>query len=410
MTQMRVAVIGGGIVGLSVARELLQRRPGAEVVVYEKEDEVAAHQTGRNSGVVHAGLYYEPGGLKATLCRRGVGLLHEFAQDKGVTYDECGKIVVAKDQLERERLQNIFERAVANGVPDVRLIGPDEITEIEPHAVGVAALHSPHTAIVDFKGIAKALAEDVTAGDGHLRLGTEVTSIEEARTGAGREAVIIRSRSAAGGSPEQIDIFDQVITCAGLQSDRLARTSGDSAFPKIVPFYGDYFMLSPEKAAQVRGLIYPVPDPRFPFLGVHITRRYDGEVMLGPNAFLSLGRELYRRAGLSPKDVFDVVRTPGFWKFAAKNVPAAVRETRTALSKKVFVDEANQYMPGIDPSEVTRGPRGVRAQAMYADGSLVDDFVITGSSRLVHVRNAPSPAATSALAIAEHIVSEALSR
>lgn len=415
MSQIRAAVIGGGIIGLAVARELLEQRPGAEVVVFEKEDDVAIHQTGRNSGVVHAGLYYEPGGLKATLCRRGVGLLQAYARDKGVAYDECGKIVVAKDEVEHQRLHNIYARATANGVPNVEMIGPEGIHQVEPYAAGVAALYSPHTAIVDFAGIAHAMADDVAADGGEVRLSTEVTRLEEVSSGV---RVFTRPAETAPSSRtvssdsrgEAHETFDLVITCAGLQSDRLARTLGESPYPKIVPFYGDYFMLSKQKADLVNGLIYPVPDPRFPFLGVHITRRYDGEVMLGPNAFLSLGREVYRRTGANFKDLFDVASTPGFWRFASKNVPAALRETRTALSKKVFVNEANQYMPGVEPSEVTRGPRGVRAQCMNADGSLVDDFVITGSRRLVLVRNAPSPGATSALSIAEHIVAEAVSR
>lgn len=410
---MRVGVVGGGIIGLAVARELLNRRPGAEVVVFEKEHQVAGHQTGRNSGVVHAGLYYEPGGLKATLCRRGVGLLRSFAHEKSVSYQECGKIVVAKDELQRQRLRSLFATATANGVPGARMIGPAEIQEIEPRSAGLAALHSPQTAIVDFKGIAQALADDLVGAGAEVRLSTEVTAIrEDGPTGSGARVarVLSRSSAAAGEDRRQAESFDLVITCAGLQSDRIARSSGEPRFPKIVPFYGDYFLLASHHADRVRGLIYPVPDPRYPFLGVHITRRYDGEVMLGPNAFLSPGREIYRRRRLSPKDLADVAAAPGFWRFAAKNVPAMVRETRTAVSTRAFVKEAAQYLPGIGPADVRPGPRGVRAQAMHADGRLVDDFVITGGSRVVHVRNAPSPGATSALAIAEHIVGEALSR
>ena len=410
----RVAVIGGGIIGLAVARELMSCSPGAEVVVYEKEARVASHQTGNNSGVVHAGLYYEPGGLKATLCRRGLGLLRDFAREKNVTYQECGKIVVAKDELQRDRLNGIHAKALANNVPGVRLIGPAEIQQVEPHSEGVAALHSPETAIVDYRGVTEALAADVTEAGGQLRLCTEVTSIrEDVTTAAGGRLAQVAARSGTGtGHPtkEDRELFDLVITCAGLQSDRLARASGEPRFPKVVPFYGDYFMLAEHKAAQVRGLIYPVPDPRYPFLGVHITRRYDGEVMLGPNAFLSLGREIYRRGRVSPRDLADVALTPGFWRFAAKNVPAMMRETRTALSRRAFVAEAKKYLPDIEVNDVARGPRGVRAQAMNADGTLVDDFVITGGRRTVHVRNAPSPGATSALAIAEQIVAEALSR
>lgn len=410
---IRIGVVGGGIIGLAVARELLDRRPDSELVLFEKERQVAAHQTGRNSGVVHAGLYYEPGGLKAALCRRGVGLLRDFAQSKGVAYQQCGKIVVAKDEAQRERLQGLFAKASANGVPGVRLIGASEIREIEPHSTGLAALHSPETAIVDFRGVAEALADDLIRAGTDLRLSTEVMSVQEAAfSSSGRRVAHVSSRAQGrdGKSEQHTEAFDLVIVCAGLQSDRLARASGESRFPRIVPFYGDYFMLAEPKADLVNGLIYPVPDPRYPFLGVHITRRYDGEVMLGPNAFLSLGREIYRRRRLNPKDLAEVASTLGFWRFAAKNVPAMVRETRTALSRRAFVAEANNYLPGIGAEDVRPGPRGVRAQAMHADGSLVDDFVITGGSRVVHVRNAPSPGATSALAIAEHITREALSR
>lgn len=409
---LRIGVVGGGIIGLAVARELMQRRTGAEVVLFEKEARVAAHQTGRNSGVVHAGLYYEPGGLKAKLCRRGVGLLRDFAQEKHVTYQECGKIVVAKDERERQRLHGIYDKATANGVPGVQLIGPAEIEEIEPHAQGVAALHSPQTAIVNFRGIAEALMDDLVSAGAEVRLSTEVTAVgEDAPGGTGGRVAHVSSKIRAGSSQaHQVEAFDLVVVCAGLQSDRLARASGQSRFPKVVPFYGDYLLLSPEKAALVNGLIYPVPDPRYPFLGVHITPRWDGEVMLGPNAFLSLGREIYRRRRLNPRDLADVATIPGFWKFAAKNVPAMARETRTALSRRAFVEEAKQYLPGVEVQDVTPGPRGVRAQAMHADGSLADDFVISGGSKVVHVRNAPSPGATSALAIAEHIAGEALSR
>lgn len=409
---LRIGVVGGGIIGLAVARELLERQPGSEVVLFEKEPQVAAHQTGRNSGVVHAGLYYEPGGLKATLCRRGVGLLRDFAQDKQVAYEECGKIVVAKDALEHERLKGIHAKAMANGVPGVQMIGPAGIQEIEPYSQGVAALHSPQTAIVDFRGVAEALADDLISAGAQVRLSTEVRSVrEDALSGAGgRVAHISSQASSRSGASQQVEAYDLVVVCAGLQSDRLARASGESRFPKIVPFYGDYFMLSPQKAQQVNGLIYPAPDPRYPFLGVHITPRYDGEVMVGPNAFLSLGREIYRRRRFSPKDLAEVATSSGFWRFASKNVPAMVRETRTALSRRAFVEEANKYLPGIEVKDVTPGPRGVRAQAMHADGSLADDFVIAGGSRVLHVRNAPSPGATSALAIAEHIAAEALAR
>lgn len=403
---MRIAVVGGGIIGLAVAREILQQRPRAVVTVFEKETAVGRHQTGHNSGVVHAGLYYEPGSLKARLCRRGADLLRDFARDKAIAYQQCGKIVVAAEETERARLRAIHGRALANGVPGVELLDAQGIAEIEPAAAGRFALHSPQTAIIDYPGVARGLAEDIAQGGGDIRLGTEVHSAEEAKAGAaGGAGGSVRVRSSSGD-----ERFDMVIACAGLHSDRLARRSGESRNPRIVPFYGEYLRLAPPRAREVNGLIYPVPDPRYPFLGVHITRHHDGEVLLGPNAFLSPGREAYGRRGTNVRDLADVARFAGFWRFAARNVPAAWRESRTALSRGAFVAEARRYMPGIEDADALPGHRGVRAQAMHADGTLADDFVIAGSTRIIHVRNAPSPGATSSLAIAEHIVSEALGR
>jgi L-2-hydroxyglutarate oxidase LhgO len=398
MSTLRIAVVGGGIIGTAVARHVTERLPDARVTLFEKEHRVAAHQTGHNSGVAHAGLYYEPDSLKARLCRRGVTLLQEFAAEHGIAYDECGKVVVALSESELPRLEAIADRARANGVPGLRMLDADGIREVEPHARGIRALHSPHTAIVDFPGVTRALADELAAAGGSLRLGREVLRLNQ------------RDREVLVCTDTRVEAFDLVITCAGLQSDRLAARSGESRDPRIVPFHGDYFLLKPDKRALVRGLIYPVPDPRYPFLGVHLTRRVDGEVMLGPNAFLSLGREAYLPRRLVPRDLRDAVGFPGFWRFAAGNLTAAVRESRTAFSSSAFVAEARRYVDGITPADVVRGPRGIRAQAMDASGRLVDDFVITGSDRVVHVRNAPSPGATSALAIAEHIVTEALRR
>ena len=277
---LRVAVVGGGIIGAATARRLALM--DADVTLFEKEDRLAAHQTGHNSGVVHAGLYYTPGSLKARLCRRGVELLQAFTAEKNLPYDECGKLVVALEESELDRLDAIFSRATASGVPGIRRIRADEITDVEPHAVGIAALHSPRTAIIDFVAVTHALADEVVAAGGTLRLGTAVTAVRE----VGDQVVV--------DTPGDQSAFDLVITCAGLQSDRLAHSSGDTRDPRIVPFLGDYLLLGTDAAAKVRGLIYPVPDPRYPFLGVHLTRRIDGEVMVGPNAFLSPGRETYR--------------------------------------------------------------------------------------------------------------------
>ncbi|ETT27808.1 L-2-hydroxyglutarate oxidase [Rhodococcus aetherivorans] len=396
MGSLRAAVVGGGIIGAATARKLAMH--GADVTLFEKEPRLAAHQTGHNSGVVHAGLYYPPGSLKARLCRRGVQLLAEFTAARGLPYEECGKLVVALDDSELDRLDAIHDRAVANGVPGIRRIGPDEITDIEPHARGIAALHSPHTAIVDYVAVTTALADDVTAAGGTVRLATPVTAIRS----LGDEVLV--------GTDTGTDGFDLVITCAGLQSDRLAHGAGDLATPAIVPFLGDYHLLRPEAAGRVRGLIYPVPDPRYPFLGVHLTKRIDGAIMVGPNAFLAPGREAYRRRSGSLRDLRDALVFPGFRHFAVHNVPAATRELRTAVSIRRFVAEAAKYVPGLTVADVLPGPRGIRAQAMEADGSLVDDFVITGHGRVVHLRNAPSPGATSSMAIAEHLVGAALER
>ncbi|PBC54817.1 L-2-hydroxyglutarate oxidase [Rhodococcus sp. ACPA1] len=398
MAKVRAAVIGGGIIGLAVARELLHRMDVVEVTLFEKETRVAAHQTGHNSGVVHAGLYYPPGSLKARLCRRGVTLLQQYAENKGVAYEECGKVVVAHDSSEVARMDAIFDRAVANGVPGIRKVPGEEIPEIEPHARGVAAVHSPHTAIIDYVAVAEALAADIAAAGGRVLLGREVVGLDS-RTAE----TVVATRQGS-------EVFDLVVTCAGLQSDRVALMSGEPRSPRVVPFFGDYFLLEPERSSLVKGLIYPVPDPRYPFLGVHLTKRIDGRIMLGPNAFLSFGREAYDRRGWSAADVMSAVGFPGFWRFAVHNTAAAVREARTVLSTGQFVKEAQKYVPDVRRSDVTRGPRGIRAQAMNADGSLEDDFVITGSGRVVHVRNAPSPGATSSLAIAEHVVTEVLAR
>ncbi|MCX2749957.1 L-2-hydroxyglutarate oxidase [Arthrobacter sp. MI7-26] len=398
MSKVRAAVVGGGIIGIAVARQLTRSLDNVDVTVFEKENGLAGHQTGHNSGVVHAGLYYEPGSLKARLCRRGVDLLRQFTVEKNLGYEECGKVVVAHNAGELDRLKTIHGRAMANGVPDVRMIDADELAIVEPHARGLAALHSPRTAIVDYGAITDALAQDVRAAGGNIVLGLPVTGVED----RGHEVRVQSSRGT--------EAFDVVITCAGLQSDRLAHAAGDPADPRIVPFFGDYFLLRPEKRSLVKGLIYPVPDPRYPFLGVHLTKRIDGAILVGPNAFLAGGREAYRRTQLSPDDLRSVLGFPGFWRFAARNLPAAAREARTVINTRAFVREAQKYVPDILPGDVTRGPRGIRAQAMTSDGGLVDDFVITGSNRVLHVRNAPSPGATSSMAIAEHIVAEAMGR
>lgn len=401
MAALRCAVIGGGIIGVAVARRLSRVLDHATVTVFEKEQRLAGHQSGHNSGVVHAGLYYPPGSLKATLCRRGVTLLRELVQERGIPFEECGKVVVALHAGELSRLEAIGQRATANGVPGIRIIGAEELRALEPNAAGIRALYSPHTAITDYVGVTEALADDVRVAGGRILLSHNVVGIQE----SGREVRVSTASSTQA--------FDLVIVCAGLHADRVAAMVGENREPRIVPFFGDYYLLGEPTRGLVNGLIYPVPDPRYPFLGVHLTKRTDGEVMVGPNAFLSLGRERYTGGMPSARDirdVGDVIGFSGFWRFAGHNMGAAGREARIVLSRNVFAREAAKYLPGLSATDLRRGPRGIRAQAMDARGGLVDDFVITGTDRICHLRNAPSPGATSSLAIAEHVVAQAVDR
>ena len=392
MPVQRYAVVGGGIIGTAVARRLLAERPDAEVTVLEKEDRLAAHQTGRNSGVVHAGLYYEPGSLKATLCRRGVALLKEFCAEHGLPYDEIGKVLVALDGAEEQRLGAIAERARANGVPGVRVIDRAELRELEPHVTGIAALHSPTTAIVDYVSVTEQLAADARAAGATVRTGFEVAAFRS----TDGEVVV-------GTSGEEV-VADRVVLCAGLHVDRLARLAGDDDAPRIVPFRGEYYALTPGKRSLVNGLVYPVPDPRYPFLGVHLTPRFDGEVLVGPNAVLALAREGYRWRDVSPAELAAIARFPGFRRFARQHWRTGLAEMRGSLSKKAYTAAARRYVPELTADDMVPAAAGIRAQALESDGSLVDDFRITRRGAVVAVRNAPSPAATSSLAIAEHLV------
>ncbi|HXE45945.1 MAG TPA: L-2-hydroxyglutarate oxidase [Conexibacter sp.] len=387
---MRVVVVGGGIVGLATARLVARSRPDAEVVVLEREAQLAMHQTARNSGVVHAGVYYEPGSLKARLCRRGMELLEAFCAARGVRYEACGKVVVALDAGELERLERLEERARANGVPGLRRLDASGLRELEPHAAGIAALHSPRTAITDFRAVALALADELREHGGVVRTGAEVVRV---RAGA---------VELADGSELRAD---RIVVCAGLHADRLARRSGEPAAPRIVPFRGEYWALAPEHGALVRGLIYPVPDPALPFLGVHLTRTLDGSVLIGPNAVLALAREGYRRGTVRGRDVAELVAYPGTWRVLHRHWRSGAVELRRSLSKAAFVADARRYVPALEAADVVRAPAGVRAQAVDRGGALVDDFRIGGDRCVAWIRNAPSPAATSSLAIAEEIVS-----
>jgi L-2-hydroxyglutarate oxidase LhgO len=392
----RVGVVGGGILGVAVAREILTRRPSADVTLYEKENCLASHQTGRNSGVVHAGLYYEPGSNKAVLCRRGVSLLEQFCEEHDIRRITCGKVLVALDDVERSRLAGIEERALANGVPGVRVISAAELHELEPHVRGVAALHSPSTSIVNFAEVTRALATDATAHGAKILLGNEVVGL---RASSGE--VVVTARSATGSTEA---VFDRIVVCGGLQSDRLAALAGDDPDPVIMPFRGEYYALKPERRHLVNGLVYPVPDPRYPFLGVHVTPRVDGEVLIGPNAVLALAREGYTWGRISVPDIAEVARSRAFWRFARRHWRTGINEMRGSLSKRRFIAAARAYVPELGDDDVVAGVAGVRAQALDSDGGLVDDFRISIRDRVVLIRNAPSPAATSSLAIAEHIV------
>jgi len=393
-----VVVVGGGIVGLATAYRLMEARPGLRIAILEKEAELATHQSGHNSGVLHAGLYYQPGSLKARLCREGKAAVEAFAESHGIPFERCGKLVVALDESELERLASLRERAEANGVPGLEEVGPERIRELEPHAAGIRGLWSPGTGIVDFRRIALAMADDLRAQGVQILTGREVRGLDE-RAG---EVVVA---TPAGEVRAAV-----VVACAGLQADRVAALSGARDGPRIVPFRGDYYTLTAEARGLVRGLIYPVPDPRFPFLGVHFTKRIDGEVWAGPNAVLAFAREGYRRRDLNPRDLLGTLTNAGFLRLAGRYFRTGLGEMWRDWWKPAFVRELQRYVPEIRSDQLVFGPSGVRAQALASDGSLVDDFDLGGSARILHVRNAPSPAATSSLAIGSMLASDALER
>jgi L-2-hydroxyglutarate oxidase LhgO len=391
-----IGIIGAGIVGLALARHITLHRPGTRVTVLEKENRVAAHQTGHNSGVVHAGLYYRPGSLKATLCRRGVGLLRDYCTENGLPYEEAGKLLVAVNPEDEARLDDIERRAKENGVPGVTRLGPEGLREIEPHAAGIAALHSPTTAITDFVAVAEQIADDVRRSGGRVLLNTPVIDLRQDHDGT----------EVLTGDPKGervIHRFDRLVLCGGLQSDQLARMAGGAADPRVVPFRGHYHELVPERRDLVRGLLYPVPDPRYPFLGVHLTRHVHGEVMAGPNAILALAREGYRVRDLRARELAQTLAWPGFWRLARKHWSVGARETLVSASRAVFAAQARRLLPELTTADLRPAPAGVRAQALGRDGGLLDDFHVDTHGRVVCVRNAPSPAATSSLAIAEFL-------
>lgn len=381
--------------GLAVARELTKRHPRASVCVLEREGTVGTHQTGHNSGVIHAGVYYTPGSLKARLCVEGARELYEYCQARGIASEACGKVIVATDPTELDRLDELERRGQANGVPGLRRIDAAGIEELEPYARGIAGLHSPDTGIVDFAVVARSYARDV------LEAGATVA------TGCGVQGVSVTGRAVrlahAHGSTEA----GHAVFCAGAWADRLAVAAGADPDPRIVPFRGAYLRLAPERRDLVRSLIYPVPDPSLPFLGVHLTKHIDGDVLIGPTALMVGARDAYSLATVRRRDLLDTLAWPGTWRMLANWWRTGVTELRHAALRSTFVHAAARYVPELQIADVQPAFAGVRAQALGRDGGLVDDFVFSHTERALHVRNAPSPAATSSLAIARHVADEA---
>ena len=390
-----VAIVGGGIVGLATARELLARHPHLKVVVLEKDGVLAGQQTGHNSGVIHSGIYYKPGSLKAQLCVEGRKALWDYCDAKGIAYQNVGKLIVATEERELPLLDDLYRRGLANGIENLQMVDAAGVMEREPHCRGIKAIFSPVTGIVDYGEVARAYGKDVLEAGGSIETGREVTRIVR----RGGTSLVRTSR----GDVEA----KYVVTCGGLQSDRLARMTGGKADPKIVPFRGDYLILKPEKRYLVKGNIYPVPDPAFPFLGVHFTPRTNGDVWLGPNAVLAFAREGYSFTTVDPRDLWETLTYSGFVKMASKYLSTGLGEMYRDVVRGAYVRALQRYIPELQVSDTLPGPSGVRAQAMMADGSLVDDFVFDGDDGVVHVRNAPSPAATSSLAIGRYVADDA---
>jgi L-2-hydroxyglutarate oxidase len=393
MDKFDCVIVGGGIVGLSVAWTIHKKQPRLRVAVLEKEDTWARHQTGRNSGVIHSGIYYKPGSLKAKLCREGNRRLVEFCEYHGIRYEVCGKVIVATTESELPLLHNLYRRAVANGLA-TRKLSASEVKEIEPHVSCVAGIHVPSTGIVDFVGVCRKLAELVSTGGGEVRLRTRVQGFHVSDS----EAVLETSKDTLAAR--------WVVNCAGLQSDRVAKLAGAEPGARIVPFRGEYYELRAERRALVRNLIYPVPDPNFPFLGVHFTRMIDGSVHAGPNAVLSLKREGYHRTAFDLRDFMDTMTYTGFWRLARKHARAGLEEMHRSFSKRAFVRSLQKLIPEVCEEDLIPGESGVRAQALRSDGGLVDDFLVVKGPCAIHVCNAPSPAATASLEIGRVIAEQ----
>ncbi|MGP0064461.1 MAG: L-2-hydroxyglutarate oxidase [Isosphaeraceae bacterium] len=397
MISTDVAIIGGGIVGLATAYQLTRELPGTKVVVLEKEAELALHQTGHNSGVLHSGIYYKPGSLKAINCRQGKKLMEEFCAAEGISYEICGKVIVALDESELPALERIFERGQANGVV-CEVIGPERLAELEPHSAGIKAIHVPEAGIVNYKQVCQRLAERVREREGQILTSARVSKIDR-----NREKVVLTT---AAGDVEA----KQVVNCAGLHCDRVTAMSGQQPDAKIIPFRGEYFELVPEADHLCKNLIYPVPDPNFPFLGVHFTRMVEGGVECGPNAVLAFAREGYHKTDFNLADMAETLSYSGFLKMAAKYWKTGLGEMWRSASKAAFVKALQRLVPEIRAEHLHAAPAGIRAQAVLPDGSMVDDFLIQEADRVINVNNAPSPAATASLNIGKTIVERLVPR
>ena len=391
MSRKRVIVIGGGIVGLATACKLSRRCPSARVTVLEKEDKVCAHQSGHNSGVLHAGLYYKPGSLKARLAVSGVQEMVAFCREHAVPHEICGKLVVAADGSEVPRLRALHERGSQNGLEGLRLVNREQMREIEPHVGGVAGLHVPQEGIVDYAKVCEAMRTEIESKGGSVVLGAKVTSLE------------LKNGEWRIGTTKGDHAADFLINCAGLHCDRVSELAGEKREVRIVPFRGDYYQIRPERQHLVRNLIYPVPDPQFPFLGVHFTRLIHGGIEAGPNAVLAFAREGYRKTDIKLADLWDALTFSGLWRFLAKHKRMSWEELRRSFSRRLFCESLQKLVPEVRAEDLSPGGAGVRAQAMSPDGNLVQDFCLLNRERALHVLNAPSPAATASLAIGEEI-------
>jgi L-2-hydroxyglutarate oxidase len=395
-TECDLVVVGAGIIGLAVARELLIRHPGARLCVLEAGRRIGEHQTGRSSGVIHAGIYYRPGSLKARLCAQGAKELYEYCDEHGIAYAKAGKLIVATEEGELAGLNELERRGRANGVEGLRRLGGDEIREVESEAAGVAALHSPNTGLVDFVVVAESYATDVARAGGTIHLDAGVAEVEH-QLGA------IRLRHAQGITRATTAVF-----CAGLWSDRLAVACGAPIDPRIVPFRGGYLEVTGSASNAVQGNVYPVPNPNLPFLGAHLTRTLDGRLLIGPSSLIAPARDAYRLGAVRWRDLGETLAWPGTWRLGARHWRAGLHELRHAVRRRAPVDEAARMVPALRGARVIAARPGIRAQALARDGTLVDDFVIHRTERAVHVRNAPSPAATSSLPLARLIADEAM--